>query len=72
MEHYLELANKLKEAIETKDLGESLTLRFYQLIDMLCDDVFSLDEKRGVAVLAEDMLSKIRDFPDKLNGHSKK
>lgn len=72
MEYYLNLADKLNETIVTKDLGENLTLQFHQLIDMLCDDVFSLEEKYQVSLLAEDILSKVRDFPDKLNGHSKK
>lgn len=67
-EYYIDLALKLKEAVDTKDLGEDLNLEFYRLIDMLSEDVLSLEEKHKVSILAEDALSNVRDFPDKISG----
>lgn len=55
---------KLAEVITTKDLGAVLFYEAAEYFETLDNPNSTYEEKHRANVLAEDLLSKIRDFPD--------
>lgn len=69
--HYQKLANQLADCINTKDLGETLEKEFNELYRILSNETSS-EGKHYAAVLAENYLGLVGDFPDKVGGKSRK
>lgn len=61
LDYYNQLAERLYQVGKIKELGETLEIKCYQYADMLRDDIFNMEQKQQVSVMAEDLLSKIED-----------
>ena len=64
MEDFEKTAKKLEEIINTKDLGESLLNDANRFVTILNDKNGSYEEKHFANVLAENLISITRDFPE--------
>ena len=60
-EYFDDLGQKLLDVMASNILSEEEWIYFSQYKEMLCDDIFSLEQKRKVAVLVEDLLAKYQD-----------
>ncbi len=63
-DYYNKLAEKLYQCVNKKDLGEILERECWQYADMLCEDVLNPEQKQQIAIMAENLLSKIKDVPN--------
>ncbi|MCI6266838.1 MAG: hypothetical protein MR598_08355 [Erysipelotrichaceae bacterium] len=71
-EYYTKLANQLLDSVETINLGDKLELLCCQYADILRDDVLDMYQKHQVSILAEELLSCIKDIPPKEKRGSKR
>lgn len=67
MENFKKTVKKVEEIINTKDLGESLLNDANKFITILTDKNSSYEEKHFANVLAENLISITRDFPEIVN-----
>ena len=63
--YYWELAERLWQTVEKKDLGEELERTFNQYAFMLKENILEEEAKYQISILAEKALSNVRDVPDK-------
>lgn len=61
------IIDNLKKILKTKDLGEFLTDEFNRCINILSDNDTKEEEKYFIRIIAEDLISKTRDFPELSN-----
>ena len=69
--NYKKSVDKLNNLLITKDLGEYLTEEVNKYIAILNSDKVSEEDKHYTNIMAEDLISSTRDFPELVNSSSK-
>lgn len=62
---------KLQKLLITKDLGEFLSNEATKYISILNSENTSYEDKHFTNILAEDFISKVRDFPEIISSSNK-